>query len=108
MSRSRAEIAQPNLSAARRGSLRPKRESPLLQRPSVNITSADRAGRILIGLAAVVVGAILLSAASSFVAGVLEALLIAAGLDLIVTGALGHCPLYQMLGYTPISLKEQG
>jgi hypothetical protein len=24
-----------------------------------------------------------------------------AELDLIVTGALGHCPLYRKLGYTP-------
>jgi len=71
------------------------------------MTSAERAGRILVGLAAVIVGAVLLSAAISIVAGVLEALLIAAGLDLLVTGALGHCPLYQKLGYTPKSLKQQ-
>jgi Protein of unknown function (DUF2892) len=102
-----AEVAQTNLSPARRGAQRPKSEYQLLQRPSVNMTSAERAGRILVGLAAVIVGAVLLSAAISIVAGVLEALLIAAGLDLLVTGALGHCPLYQKLGYTPKSLKQQ-
>jgi hypothetical protein len=37
---------------------------------------------------------------------VLEALLIAAGLDLVVTGALGHCPLYQRLGHMPRSLRR--
>ena len=36
---------------------------------------------------------------------VLEALLVAAGLDLAVTGALGHCPLYARLGYLPKSLR---
>ena len=35
---------------------------------------------------------------------VLEALLVAAGLDLAVTGALGHCPLDAKLGYLPKSL----
>ena len=37
---------------------------------------------------------------------VLEALLVAAGLDLAVTGALGHCPLYAKLGYLPKSLQR--
>ena len=27
------------------------------------------------------------------------------GLDLVVTGALGHCPLYRRLGYVPRSLR---
>ncbi|MHB8508339.1 MAG: YgaP family membrane protein [Candidatus Dormibacteria bacterium] len=90
-----------------RGALRAQSDKAWLRRPSVNITTAERAGRILIGLAAVIVGAVLLSAATSVVTGVLEALLIAAGLDMFVTGALGHCPLYQKLGYTPRSLKEQ-
>ena len=31
-------------------------------------------------------------------------LLIAAGFDLVVAGALGHGPLYQRLGYVPASL----
>jgi hypothetical protein len=30
-----------------------------------------------------------------------------AGADLLVTGALGHCPLYQKLGYIPTSLRGQ-
>jgi hypothetical protein len=37
---------------------------------------------------------------------VLELLLIAAELDLAVTGALGHCPLYAKLGYLPKSLRS--
>jgi hypothetical protein len=37
---------------------------------------------------------------------VLEALLVAAGLDLAVTGVLGHCPPYRKLGYLPRSLRS--
>ena len=71
----------------------------------VNITPAERAGRVVIGVAAVIAGAVLLAAAGSALALLLEALLIAAGLDLAVTGALGHCPLYRRLGYLPKSLR---
>jgi len=72
----------------------------------VNITAAERAGRIAVGLAAIIAGIILLAGAGSALAVVLEALLVAAGLDLAVTGALGHCPLYAKLGYLPKSLRR--
>ena len=75
-------------------------------RLSINITPAERAGRIIIGLGAVIAGAILLASAGSVLAVVLEALLVAAGLDLAVTGALGHCPLYHKLGHVPKSLRR--
>ncbi len=71
----------------------------------VNITPVERGGRVAIGLAAVIVGVVLLFSAGSALAVVLEVLLIAAGLDLVVTGALGHCPLYQRLGHVPASLR---
>lgn len=73
---------------------------------SVNITPAERIGRIVVGLAAVIAGIVLLAGAGSALAVVLEALLVAAGLDLAVTGALGHCPLYAKLGYLPKSLRR--
>ena len=72
-------------------------------RVSVNITPIERGGRIAIGLAAMIAGLVLIVSAGSALAAILELLLIAAGLDLVVTGALGHCPLYQRLGYTPSS-----
>jgi hypothetical protein len=72
----------------------------------VNITPPERAGRILLGSLGTVVGAVLLASSATIVAGVLEALLIVAGLDLVVTGALGHCPLYHRLGYVPSSLRR--
>ena len=75
------------------------------RRLAVNITPVERGGRIAIGLAAVIVGVVLLVSAGSALAVVLEVLLIAAGLDLVVTGALGHCPLYQRLGHVPASLR---
>lgn len=74
------------------------------RRLAVNISPAERGGRIVLGLAAIIAGAVLLASAGSTLAIVLEVLLIAAGVDLVVTGSLGHCPLYQRLGHVPTSL----
>ncbi len=76
------------------------------RRPVINLTSIERAGRVLVGVAAVIAGALLLASAGAAWAVVLEALLVLAGLDLIVTGAIGHCPLYRALGYVPPSLRR--
>ena len=75
-------------------------------RPSVNITPVERGGRILIGAFGVVAGIVLLAAGGSAMAILFEMLLVAAGLDLFVTGALGHCPLYRKLGHVPTSLRR--
>ena len=75
-------------------------------RPTVNISPAERAGRILLGTAAIVTAAVLLASAASVLAVVLEVLLVAAGLDLAATGALGHCPLYARLGHVPAALRR--
>jgi hypothetical protein len=77
-----------------------------MKRPTINLTGVERVGRIFVGLAGMVGGLILLGAASGAVVAGLEVLLILAGFDLIVTGALGHCPLYRKLGYTPGSLRR--
>ncbi|QGG94124.1 YgaP family membrane protein [Actinomarinicola tropica] len=82
----------------------PEPRAPGTRRFSINITPAERAGRVILGAAAAIAGIVLLTSAGSAV--VLEILLVAAGLDLVVTGALGHCPLYQKLGYTPASLRR--
>ena len=68
---------------------------------TVNVTPTERAARVLVGGLGVLAGVLLLAAASSATAVVLEVLLVAAGLDLVVTGALGHCPLYAKLGHVP-------
>jgi hypothetical protein len=91
-----------NASAARGPTVLDRRPAWL----TVNITPAERLGRIAAGLAAIVAGTVMLSGAGAVLAVVVEALLIAAGLDLAVTGALGHCPLYAKLGYLPKSLRR--
>jgi hypothetical protein len=72
----------------------------------VNISAAERGGRIALGAAGVFAGALLLAGVGSFLAAVWEALLIVAGLDLVITGASGHCPLYARLGHTPHTLRR--
>lgn len=72
---------------------------------TINITPAERAARIIIGGFGAVAGIVLLVGATSTLAVALELLLVLAGLDLVVTGALGHCPLYARLGHVPTSLK---
>lgn len=75
-------------------------------RPRVNITKPERVGRVVIGLVGVVAGATLLVSSGSALVIVLEILLVVAGIDLVITGALGHCPLYQKLGHVPASLRR--
>ncbi|MDA8394814.1 MAG: DUF2892 domain-containing protein [Candidatus Dormibacteraeota bacterium] len=74
--------------------------------PSINITPVERAGRIVLGVAAVITAVVLLASAVATLALVLEVLLLGAGLDLAITGALGHCPLYRLLGHMPKSLRR--
>lgn len=69
--------------------------------PTVNITPAERIGRVVIGALAAIVGVALLLDATAAAAVVLETLLILTGIDLVVTGSLGHCPLYAKLGHVP-------
>ena len=75
--------------------------------PKINITSTERVSRVVVGLAGIVGGFLLLTGADSPVVVVLEVLLILAGLDLLVTGARGHCPLYAKLGYVPAGLAHR-
>lgn len=72
----------------------------------MNLTPVERIGRILVGALGAAGGVALLASPASTVVIVLEVLLVLAGLDLVVTGALGHCPLYQKLGYIPSSLRR--
>lgn len=73
---------------------------------TVNISTAERVGRVLVGLAGGIGGVLLLVSPGSVLTVVLAVLLVLAGLDLVVTGATGHCPLYQRLGHTPRSLRS--
>lgn len=78
-----------------------------MRRPPINITPLERIGRVAIGAAGALAGLVLLASASGVVAVVLELALVLAGLDLVVTGALGFCPLYHKLGHVPQTLRGQ-
>jgi hypothetical protein len=75
-------------------------------RPQINITPAERAGRIAVGGGAAITGLVLLVSAHGALAVVLLLLLVLVGLDLLITGAIGHCPLYARLGHMPRSLRR--
>jgi hypothetical protein len=77
-----------------------------MKRPEINITRLERGWRIVLGAAAAITGVLLLASASGVLAVALLALLVLAGLDLVVTGALGHRPLYTKLGHVPRSLRR--
>jgi len=77
-----------------------------MKRPEINITPPERAGRIVLGAAAAIAGLILLASTGGALAVVLLVLLVLAGLDLVVTGATGHCPLYHRLGHMASSLRR--
>jgi hypothetical protein len=77
-----------------------------MRRPQINTTPLERGGRIVLGGAALIAGVLLLASAPGALAVVLLALLVLAGLDLVVTGAIGHCPLYPKLGHVPHSLRR--
>lgn len=77
-----------------------------MRRPPINITLSERAARMLVGSVAALAGLLLLVDGASGVVLILELLLVLAGVDLLVTGALGHCPLYRRLGYVPPSLRR--
>ena len=76
-----------------------------MKRPEINLTPPERAGRVLIGAAGAAAGLVLLASGGGALALALELLLVLAGLDLLLTGALGHCPLYRKLVYVPPSLQ---
>ena len=76
-----------------------------MRRLPINITPAERLARVALGLAGAIIGVWLLASASGVGLIILEVMLVLAGLDLVVTGAVGFCPLYRRLGYVPRSLR---
>ena len=78
-----------------------KSQTRRLSWPRVNISAAEQAGRITVGAVVLISAAIWMASAMSALPALLLALLMLAGLDLVVTGGLGHCPLYGKLGHTP-------
>ena len=69
-----------------------------------NIGNGERVGRVILGAALAVLGIVVVVAGPSLWGWVGALLAGAAGIDLIVTGARGYCPLYARLGHMPRSL----
>ena len=72
----------------------------------INITPLERVGRVIMGALGVIGGVLLLAATPTWLTGSLEVLLIAASIDVLVTGITGHCALYKKLGFVPKSLRK--
>lgn len=77
-----------------------------MRRPPINITPAERLARVALGLGGAIAGVWLLASASGAGLVILEVALVLAGLDLVITGTLGFCPLYRRLGHMPRSLQD--
>ncbi|WP_055548927.1 DUF2892 domain-containing protein [Streptomyces sp. NBRC 110028] len=73
----------------------------------MNIGPAERAGRVLLGLAAAIIAIIPLTTVGGAPAVVLKVLLLPAGPDLMITGATGHCPLYAKPGHVPRARRSR-
>lgn len=66
-------------------------------RQHINLSGFERWARMLVGGAGTLGAVLWYSASPTLVVGAGAVLLAAAGLDLVVTGARGHCPLYAWL-----------
>lgn len=66
-----------------------------------NIGNAERVGRVVIGAALAILGLVVLFNGPAFWGLVGAIVALAVGVDLIVTGARGYCPLYARLGHAP-------
>jgi hypothetical protein len=65
-----------------------------------NVGTIERWVRVLGGGAAAIAGlALLLAGPASLLLGVAAVALVLLGLDFVVTGITGHCPLYKRLGW---------
>ena len=84
--------------------LRNRRGAHEATRDQHHAERASRAHRARYAVA--IAGLVLLASAAGGLAIVLLTLLVLAGLDLVLTGALGHCPLYPRLGHLPLSLRR--
>lgn len=73
---------------------------------TINVSTPERIARVILGGAAAVLGVVILASGPGVWALVGSLLLVAGGLDFVVTGAAGYCPLYARLGHVPRSLRQ--
>jgi hypothetical protein len=69
----------------------------IIKQSTVNLTLIERLARVVVGAAGVVGAAVWLALVPSVLVAVGAVVLAAAGIDLVFTGARGHCPLYAWL-----------
>lgn len=78
-------------------------------RPGVtkNVGTVDRIVRVTLGGALVSWAAVRLLGGGGAVALLADLALIALGLDFVVTGIRGHCPLYERLGWSTVEHRAR-
>lgn len=76
------------------------------RRRTANISTPERVARVGFGGLTAVLGVVIIAGGPSAWALIGALLLVAAGLDFVVTGAIGYCPLYARLGHVPRSLRQ--
>ena len=69
-------------------------------KPQRNLGTLDRALRIAIGGSLALLGVALLFQGGGLIALLLDFALAAVGIDLLVSGIRGYCPLYKRLGWS--------
>jgi hypothetical protein len=65
---------------------------------TVNLTSPERVARVILGLGLIAFAAITFSATEVFAYRAFCVAFALVGVDMLVTGAIGFCPLYYKLG----------
>ena len=83
------------------------RSAPAKRTRTINISPPERVARVVLGGLATAVGVVIVAGGPGVWALVGALLLAAAGLDFVVTGATGYCPLYARLGHVPRSLRSR-
>jgi len=73
-----------------------------------NLGPTERALRVALGGALALWAVWLLLGGGTVVQILLDIALIALGVDFVVTGARGHCPLYKWLGWSTAPREERG
>ena len=74
-----------------------KTMTAILKHHPVNLRPVERVGRVLVGVAAAVGALVWVALIPSLMVAVGAVLLAIAGIDLVVTGTRGYCPLYAWL-----------
>jgi Inner membrane protein YgaP-like, transmembrane domain len=72
-----------------------------------NVGTIERVGRIALGGGLAVWAAVLLLGAAGLISLLLYFALVVLGLDFVVTGIRGYCPLYNLLGWSTVQPKPQ-